>query len=206
MLIKILGFCAAILTTTAYVPQAVKTWRTKSTRDISFWMFLLLFTGLIFWLLYGIFIHDFPIIIANAVTLFFAGIILFYIIKPGKELRIEHIAIWVNDLENQKNFYCTNFNGKASQKYINKSKNFSSYFISLGTGVRLELMNKPEQSCSPSKNHFALSAGSKKRVDSLTESLRNKGVLLVSLPRYTGDGYYESVFQDPEGNLIEITI
>jgi lactoylglutathione lyase len=206
MLIKIIGFGAAALTTVAYIPQAVKTWKTKSTRDISFWMFMLLFVGLILWLLYGIFLKDLPIILANAFTLLFAGIILFYIIKPGTDIYITHVAIWVTDLEKQKQFYCSNFNGKAGTLYKNHAKSFSSYFISFNSGARLELMHNPEIRPTVSINHIALSVGSKRKVDKLTHELAEKGVHIISQPRTTGDGYYESVISDPEGNLIEITV
>lgn len=206
MLIKILGFCAAALTTIAFLPQAIKTWKTKSTSDISFWMFLLLFTGIVLWFFYGLLSNDLPIMIANGVTMLFAGSILYYLIFPEREVKISHVAIWVNDLEKQKDFYCFYFNGKAGKKYYNPSKNFSSYFISLGTGARIELMHNPQQPLSLSNNHIALAVGSKKNVDELTHALIEKGVQLVSGPRITGDGYYESVFHDPEGNIIEITV
>lgn len=207
MLINIIGFGAAFLTTVAFVPQALKTWRTKSTKDISVWMFLLLFLGLVLWLLYGVLTYNLPIIVANITTLCLAGIILYYIIFPGKSIGIEHVALWVNDLESMKNFYTLNFNARAGEKYINRTKKFSSYFISFSNGTRLELMHQPERlSENISQNHIALSVGSKKEVDTLTTTLIKRGINQVSVPRTTGDGYYESVFKDPEGNIIEITI
>lgn len=79
--ITILGLIAAVFTTTSFLPQAVKTIRTKNTKDISLAMYLIFSSGVLLWLLYGIFIKDFPVIIANAVTLVFALIILAYKLK-----------------------------------------------------------------------------------------------------------------------------
>ncbi len=98
--------------------------------------------------------------------------------------------------------------------YYNPQKNFTSYFLSLGDGPRLELMNKQDipdlQNGQNSEHlgiiHFAISVGSKARVDSLTEEIKSDGYQVVGEPRTTGDGYYESVVLDPEGNRIEITI
>lgn len=76
--ITIMGFAAAVLTTSSFVPQAIKTIRTKDTRSISFFMYLLFSAGTLLWLLFGIFSDNLPIIIANAITLVFAVIILSY--------------------------------------------------------------------------------------------------------------------------------
>ena len=129
-------------------------------------------------------------------------------------ISIEHIAFWVRDLEKMKNFYSQYFRAEAGEMYYNPVKNFRSYFLKLGTGCRLELMNMP--SISDNRNnvsaqymgliHFAVSVGSKEEVDRLTEVLCNDGYLVIGKPRTTGDGYYESVIADPEGNRIEITI
>jgi lactoylglutathione lyase len=127
-------------------------------------------------------------------------------------MRIEHLAIWTKDLENLKDFYTRYFGAKAGAKYHNPSKNFESYFLSFDKGCRLELMHKPE--IPETRNdahqqftgiiHFAISVGSKKNVDALTTQLRKDGHAIVGEPRTTGDGYYESVVLDPEGNRIEI--
>lgn len=129
-------------------------------------------------------------------------------------MKIEHLAIWVKDLEKMKIFYENYFNGKAGEKYHNPKKNFHSYFLSFDEGCRLEIMNIPD--IPTNKNdvlaqytgiiHFAVSVGSKDKVDSLTEKLRNDGYEVIGEPRYTGDGYYESVILDPEKNRVEITI
>jgi lactoylglutathione lyase len=124
-------------------------------------------------------------------------------------MKIEHIAIWTKNLEVMKDFYCQYFNGKANNKYINKIKQFESYFISFDTGCRIEIMTKSELedklSIMTGFAHLAFSVGSKEEVDSLTALLEDQGYK-TSLPRITGDGYYESNIEDPDGNIIEITV
>lgn len=129
-------------------------------------------------------------------------------------MKIEHLAIWVSDLEKMKSYYEFYFGAKAGAQYHNPTKNFTSYFLSFESGPRLELMHKP--SIPDNANdiqleyrgiiHFAVAVGSKKQVDELTERLRADGYEIVGEPRTTGDGYYESVVLDPEHNRIEITI
>ncbi len=128
-------------------------------------------------------------------------------------MKIEHLAIWAIDLEQLKWFYQKYFGLTSNKKYHNPAKNFSSYFLSFSCGVRLELMHKPEVSAAlgqgrirPGLAHIAISLGSRDQVDQLTEQMRADGVKIVGEPRTTGDGYYESVVEDPEGNLIELTI
>jgi lactoylglutathione lyase len=129
-------------------------------------------------------------------------------------MKIEHIAIWAKDIEKLKNFYANYFQASVGLKYFNAKKNFESYFLSFDSGCRLEVMQMP--GIPESKNdalqqftgiiHFAISVESKEIVDTLTERLRNDGYKIVGEPRTTGDGYYESVVLDPEGNRIEITV
>jgi len=126
-------------------------------------------------------------------------------------MKIEHIAIWVKDLEGMKSFYETYFNGKANEKYHNKVKQFESYFITFEEGARLEIMRKagvdqPDHDDRIGWAHIAISLGSKEAVDQLTARLQQDGYSLVNGPRLTGDGYYESVIEDPEGNVLELTI
>jgi lactoylglutathione lyase len=129
-------------------------------------------------------------------------------------MRIEHIAIWANDLEHLKRFYEIYFGATAGDKYVNPVKKFESYFLSFHNGPRLEIMHMPGIPRSlndPLKQfsglvHFALAVGTREKVDALTEQLRKDGFAIVGEPRTTGDGYYESVVLDPEGNRIEITI
>ncbi|MEM6804628.1 MAG: VOC family protein, partial [Bacteroidota bacterium] len=128
-------------------------------------------------------------------------------------MKIEHLAIWVKDLERIRTFYEKYFAAQAGEKYHNPKKNFSSYFLSFEEGSRLELMQKPEIPALMNAHetqhlgiiHFALSVGSKEKVDALTEELRSDGFVIEGEPRTTGDGYYESVILDPEENRIEIT-
>ncbi|MEL6718482.1 MAG: VOC family protein [Bacteroidota bacterium] len=127
-------------------------------------------------------------------------------------MHIEHLAIWVKDLEAMKCFYEQYFQAKAGTLYHNPKKNFTSYFLSFEKGCRLELMHKPEILNNQNEDqyigiiHFAISVGSKEKVDNLTEALRQAKFPVIGEPRTTGDGYYESVVLDPEGNRIEITI
>ena len=128
-------------------------------------------------------------------------------------MKIEHLAIWVKDLDKMKVFYEKYFHAKAGELYHNPTKQFKSYFLSFESGCRLELMKKP--TIPDNLNdvlaeyigiiHFAIATGSKERVDDLTEELRRDGFSIVGEPRTTGDGYYESVVLDPEGNRIEVT-
>jgi len=129
-------------------------------------------------------------------------------------MRIEHLAIWVYDLEIVKEFYIKYFEMKCSKKYTNIKKNFSSFFLSFdgASSTRIEIMNRPdirdlagEFSNYFGLTHFSISVGSNTKVDKLTEQLRLDGYKIVGEPRITGDGYYESVIEDCEGNWVEIT-
>ncbi|MEE1263451.1 VOC family protein [Ruminococcus sp.] len=127
-------------------------------------------------------------------------------------MKIEHIAMYVNDLEAARDFFVTYLGGKANELYHNKSTGFLSYFISFDDGARLEIMNKPEISDSAKDVdrtgyvHVAFSVGSAEKVDELTAMLKADGYEVLSGPRTTGDGYYESCVVAVEGNQIEITV
>ena len=129
-------------------------------------------------------------------------------------MRIEHVAIWTNDLEALKDFYVRYFNASYGDKYFNPKKNFQSYFLSFDSGCRLEIMSRPgiaERDQNLLKEfigltHLAIAVGSKERVDEMTEQFRSDGLQIVGEPRTTGDGYYESVILDPDGNRLEITV
>jgi lactoylglutathione lyase len=129
------------------------------------------------------------------------------------KMHIEHLALWVQDLEAMKDFYLTYFDVVSGPKYTNGAKRFASYFINFGEGrTRLELMTQPNIEPYEGKRgygmglaHFAISVGGKDKVDALTERLRKDNFTIFSEPRTTGDGYYESVVLDPEGNYVEIS-
>lgn len=127
-------------------------------------------------------------------------------------MKINHIGIWTDQLEEMKNFYTTFFNGRANEKYVNPTKGFESYFILFGNNVAIELMRKT--TIKNTRNHtleeyiglahISFSVGSREAVNVLTERIRNAGFQVTGEPRTTGDGYYESVILDPDNNRIEI--
>jgi lactoylglutathione lyase len=124
-------------------------------------------------------------------------------------LRVEHVAIWVRDLEPMREFYVTNLGGTSGARYHNPRTGFSSYFISFGEGCRIELMQRGDVEVRPEGRiagfaHLALTLGGREAVDNAVEVLRHQGVQVESSPRTTGDGYYEAVILDPEGNQIEL--
>ena len=129
-------------------------------------------------------------------------------------MKIDHLAIWVDDLEKMREFYLNYFNVTSNEKYINPKKGFTSYFLDFGEDkTRIELMNRHDIVQEPDKRgfmkgiaHFAISVGSKEAVNDLTERLRADHYTIESEPRTTGDGYYESVVLDPEGNYVEISM
>lgn len=127
-------------------------------------------------------------------------------------MKIEHIAMYVNDLENAKSFFEKYFGAKSNDGYHNATTDFKSYFLSFDDGARLEIMNKPNMDddrkglARTGYVHIAFSVGSKERVDELTKQLKDDGYEVISGPRTTGDGYYESCIIGMEGNQIEITI
>lgn len=127
-------------------------------------------------------------------------------------MKIEHIAMYVNDLESARDFFVKYLGGSSNDGYHNINTGFRSYFISFEDGARLEIMNRPDvPDCDRSADrtgyaHIAFSVGSREKVDELTELLRSDGYKVKSGPRTTGDGYYESCIVAFEDNLIEITV
>ena len=126
-------------------------------------------------------------------------------------MKIEHIALYVNDLEKTRNFFMKYLGAKSNEGYHNLITSFRSYFLSFDEGTRLELMNLPEMQDQKKVLvrmgyiHIAISVGSREKVDAITEKLYEAGYDVLSGPRITGDGYYESTVLGPEDNQIEIT-
>jgi lactoylglutathione lyase len=124
---------------------------------------------------------------------------------------INHFAVYVTDLERARDFYQTYFDGTPGHKYHNPRTGLQTYFLTFEGGARLELMTRPElgdhrRPSDAGWNHLAFSVGSATAVDQLTARLAGDGYTVTSGPRTTGDGYYESVALDPEGNQVEITV
>ncbi len=125
-------------------------------------------------------------------------------------MEIDHIAIWTSNLDKMKDFYSKHFDCNVSERYDNIKKQYSSYFLSFANGARIELMKRsditqPLDIVGIGLAHFAVCVGTTEKVDSLTQYFENSGVHIVSSPRMTGDGCYESVILDPEKNRVELT-
>lgn len=127
-------------------------------------------------------------------------------------MKIEHIALYVNDLDGAKEFFETYFDAASNDGYHNAKTDFRSYFLTFSNGSRLEIMTKPDLTDSGNLldrfgyAHIAFSAGSREAVDALTSRLNAGGYPTLSGPRVTGDGYYESSILGFEGNILEITV
>lgn len=127
-------------------------------------------------------------------------------------MRIEHIAMYVNDLYSARDFFVKYFGAVSNDVYYNVKTGFRSFFLSFDDGTRIEIMNKPEvKDIKKELNqtgyiHIAFSVGSKEKVNTITERLKADGYEVISGPRTTGDGYYESCVIGLEGNQIEITV
>lgn len=127
-------------------------------------------------------------------------------------MRIEHIAMYVADLEKARDFFVKYLGAVSNEGYHNPNTGFKSYFLSFDDGARLEIMNKPIMTDMDKPldrsgyAHIAFSVGNKEKVDELTKLMKEDGFEVISGPRTTGDGYYESCIVGIEGNQIEITI
>ncbi|MCG6189035.1 VOC family protein [Maribellus maritimus] len=127
-------------------------------------------------------------------------------------MKIEHIALWTSNLEGMRSFYMHYFDASSNEIYYNHSKGYRSYFLSFDGDCRLEIMEMPgipKSKNDPIKQfsgliHFAIKVNSRTDVNKLTSMLREDGFKVVSKPRTTGDGHYESVILDPDGNRVEI--
>lgn len=127
-------------------------------------------------------------------------------------MKIDHIALWAEDIELLRKFYMRYFNMHSNDKYVNTKRNFSSYFLSFEDGgSRIEIMNIPGKDAPASRGdlkgpaHFSISVGSRANVDNMATRFKAAGITILSNPRTTGDGYYECAIADPEGNYVEIT-
>jgi lactoylglutathione lyase len=129
-------------------------------------------------------------------------------------MHIEHIAIWTADIERLRAFYEAHFGARAGKRYVNSAKQFESYFLQFESGARLEIMSKPTVlpgNASPAAlerggyAHLAMALGSRECVVEKTAHLVAAGYAVLDGPRVTGDGYFESVILDPDGNRIELT-
>ncbi len=125
-------------------------------------------------------------------------------------MKINHVALYVNDLEKMKSFYEKYFDAKSNKMYHNQNTGLKTYFLEFNDGCRIEIMTRPNlNTITKELNnsgyiHVAFSVGSKEKVDELTNELEIDGCKIISKPRKTGDGYYESCVLDPEGNQVEI--
>ena len=130
-------------------------------------------------------------------------------------MRIEHVALWAatpEGLERLREFYVRLFGAQANARYESRYRpGFASHFVTFpGGGARLELMTAPGLPPRAADEaagwaHLAISLGTRDAVDAFVERAREAGVPVVSGPRTTGDGYYEAVIRDPDGNFIEVT-
>ncbi len=130
--------------------------------------------------------------------------------RPAVGLRLGHVALWTRDLERARRFYEDVLGGSAGPKYRNPNTGLESYFVSFAGDVRLELMTRPDVTGVTGREprsgfaHVALASGSREAVDALIADLRRRGVPVTGEPRTTGDGFYEAVIADPDGNAVEI--
>lgn len=126
-------------------------------------------------------------------------------------MKIDHIALWSICPERAKEFYVRYFGGREGESYHNPRTGLRTWFVSFDEGARMEIMSRPDVAASPADDaragwaHIAFSVGSRTRVDALTAELSAAGYEVLSAPRTTGDGYYESCVADPDGNRVEIT-
>ncbi|SDG51869.1 VOC family protein [Propionivibrio dicarboxylicus] len=128
-------------------------------------------------------------------------------------MHIDHIALWTDDLDRLADFYARYFDAHPGPRYENPAKGFESCFVAFASGARIELMKTRQLAPLTAEpgaqrmgwTHLAISVGSDAAVDALTQRLRTDGMVIVDGPRRTGDGYYESVVLDPDGNRLEIT-
>ena len=127
-------------------------------------------------------------------------------------MRIDHAALFCKDLEQMRQFFIEYFDARSNEQYHNPKTGLKTYILSFEDSyARLELMTRPEVEDERENIyrqgfiHLSFSVGSEKLVDNLTKLLKEDGYQVLSGPRTTGDGYYESCIIGPEKILIEIT-
>lgn len=126
-------------------------------------------------------------------------------------MKLNHTALYVHDLEGARDFFSEFFGGVPGGLYHNPVTGLKTYFLTFPDGGMIEIMTRPGLEAHPSShyttgfNHIAIGTGSRANVDALTERLRHAGYRIISVPRITGDGYYESCVEGFEGCLIELT-
>ncbi len=125
-------------------------------------------------------------------------------------MKIAHVALWTRHLDAQRAFWRDFFSATSNEKYVSKNRpGFASYFISLSEGPTIELMTLPELADAPANPecvgwaHIAITVGSVAIVDAMAEKAQQQDKL-ASPARWTGDGFYEAVIIDPDGNRIEL--
>ena len=124
--------------------------------------------------------------------------------------RLEHVALWVRDIDAVAAFYARYFQARIGPRYENPRKGFQSRFLEFAPGARLEVMARTDVTTRGTAEslgfaHVAISVGDEAAVDALAARFKAEGVALLDGPRRTGDGYYECVVLDPEGNRVEVT-
>jgi lactoylglutathione lyase len=129
-------------------------------------------------------------------------------------MKLDHVAIWTQQLEQLKDFYVKYFNGRANKKYTNRETGFESYFLTFDSGTRLEIMQKPDIPENLNDRtgkqhqgiiHLAFGVNSMKLVTEKSEELSKDGFKILRGPRKTGDGYFEIETLDPDNNRIEVS-
>ena len=129
-------------------------------------------------------------------------------------MTIDHIAIFTNQLELLRNYYEKYFGASTNNLYFNEKKQFRSYFLSFDSGARIEIMSMPGIPANLNDTvkarhlgliHLAFHIETIGEVDAKARQLESNGYKIIDGPRKTGDGYYEFVTLDPDGNRIEVT-
>lgn len=196
-----------IASTTALSPAIflLQQGNTKLAQHKLLWLYPLIIQA-VFWFSLSLRTHFIELFIPSSGILI-TSLVVWWVFRRSNncfELEIGHIGLWTKNLEKTKQFYIQYFNAQANTMYHNSSRGFSSYFLTFKGTARLELMHQPN--IPPSNNgHIAFKLKNKGQLDKKVDLLKKQGIAIINGPRQTGDGYYEAVLADPEGNLIELT-